>query len=505
MIEQTSLSIDQIIDQSFASASDWANSVVLYALKFNLPNADGLPQEVKIPLLILWLGFAGIFFTFYFRFINFSLFRHAWQTVFGRHDIKGQGQISSFQALTACLSGTVGLGNIAGVAVAVTIGGPGAVFWMIVMGFLGMATKFAEVTLGIKHRRYRDPSRPEEVSGGPMYYLEDAFQRLNKPRLGKFMGILFAVCCLAGALGGGNMFQANQTFAQFVVVTGGETSFWADKGWLFGVILAVLTGLVILGGIKSIARTAEKIVPLMAGIYLLLGLVVIVTHIDQLIPAIVTIVKLAFVPEAGLAGLVGAMVAGIQRASFSNEAGLGTAPIVHAPVQTNNPVAQGLVGMLGPFLDTVVICAMTGIMIVITGVYLNGDGLTGVQLTSQALSSAVSWFPYVLFGAVFLFCYSTLITYCYYGEKVMTYLFGEKKWVAFIFHVIFLIFIVIGSSTSLSKVIDLADAMILSMAIPNLIGVYILAPEIKQDLLSYIRDIKSKELAIQAKKQAEKS
>lgn len=489
------MSIDTVIDNAFGSVADLAVSVIFYSVDLGLENAAGEP--LTVPVILFWLAFASVFFTFYLGFINIRYFKHAIDVLRGRYDDPDtEGQINRFQALATSLSGTVGLGNIAGVAVAVSVGGPGAVFWMVVMGIFGMSTKFVEVTLGVKYRAHADLEHPEKLSGGPMYYLKAAFAKHKMPKVGAVVAFIFALCCIGGSLGGGNMFQANQAYTQMVSMTGGfegdAVSWWADKGWLFGLILAFLVGLVIIGGIKSIARVTSKLVPLMGGIYLVAGLIVIGIHYQNIPAAFITIFSDALSFNAGFGGFLGALLVGVQRAAFSNEAGLGSAAIVHATARTNKPISQGFVGMLGPFIDTVVICLVTALVIVISGAYMDHDGLEGVELTSRALESGVSWFPYVLGLTVFLFAYSTLITWSYYGMKCVGYLVGEKDWVDLLFKLVFCGFIVIGCSAQLGNVITFSDAMILSMGIPNIIGLYIFAPEIKKDLKEYLQGIKNK-------------
>ena len=442
---------------------------------------DGL--EVK--LLLLWLVSAALFFTFYLGFVNFRYFGYALKIVRGTYDKDCDGEISRFQALATSLSGTVGLGNIAGVAVAVSVGGPGAVIWMILMGVFSMATKFAEVTLGVKYRRHNDPKHPEGISGGPMFYLKEAFERKNIPYLGSVIAIIFAVCCIGGSLGGGNMFQANQAYQQVMEVTGGAEGPLAGKGWMFGLALAGLVALVILGGIQSIARVAGKLVPIMAGDHMIAGLIVIALHYTNIPEALMIMVQSAFSLEAGIGGFLGGILVGVQRAAFSNEAGLGSAPIVHSTAKCNSPAEQGMVGMLGPFIDTVVICTLTGLVIVITGVYNGADGVEGAQLTSNALAQGVSWFPYVLALTVFLFAYSTMITWSYYGVKAITFIFGERDWIAILFK-IFCACVVVGATMDLGSLVAFSDAMILSMGIPNILGLYLFAPEIKRELKNYV-------------------
>ncbi len=483
------MSKDSLINGTFSKLADISESFIFYSLDIGLTNAAGDP--ITVPLILLWLASASVFFTFYFGFINIRYFKHSVAVAFNRHpEPDADGQISSFQALATSLSGTVGLGNIAGVAVAVTVGGPGAALWMVIMGMFSMSTKFIEVTLGVKYRHHPDPEDRKKISGGPMYYLRDALNNCGIPHLGKVLATLFAVACIGGAIGGGNMFQANQSFAQVLNVTGGEASWFYGKGWVFGLMLAAMVAVVIIGGIKSIAAAASKIVPFMAGIYLLAGFIIIAMNLPALPNALGIIVTSAFSLQAGAGGFIGALLAGVQRATFSNEAGIGSSAIVHATAQTNIPAKQGIAGMMGSFVDTVVICMMTALIIVISGVYKTTDGMAGVELTSAAMGSAVSWFPYVLALCVVLFAYSTLITWYYYGEKCLTFLFGEKRWVALCFKLIFCAFVVIGAAAELRNVIRLSDAMFFSLAIPNIIGLYILAPEVKRDLKVYLQTLK---------------
>ena len=423
--------------------------------------------------------------------MNIRYFSHAFQLLRDKDsDSNSDGEINRFDALMTSLSGTVGLGNIAGVAVAISVGGPGAALWMAVMGVFGMSTKFMEVSLGVKYRQHGSKRHPEKISGGPMYYLRSAFSRRGHDRLGGFMAGLFAICCIGGTLGAGGLFQVNQAYNQALIISGGATGFLADKGWLFGLVTAILVGLVILGGIQWIAAVARRVVPLMAITYILTGFVVIGIHYDAIPSALETIVEMALYPQAGLGGVLGSLLVGVQRASFSNEAGLGSSAIAHSAVKTTEPVSQGIVGMLGPFVDTVVICMITALVIVISGAYLEGDGMEGVALTSRAFATGISWFPYVLAVTVFLFAYSTMISWSYYGLKCATYLFGEDDRVEAIYKILFCLFIVVGASADLSNIILFTDSMVLAMSVPNIIGLYMLAPEIKRDLNSYILRIK---------------
>ncbi|MCB9989024.1 MAG: alanine:cation symporter family protein [Rhodospirillales bacterium] len=479
------MNIDQAIEDRLGPASEAIASFVFYSVPV-------MGQEVK--LILAWLVIAALFFTFYLGFINIRYFAHAIAILRGKYDKPGaSGHINRFQALTTSLSGTVGLGNIAGVAVAVSVGGPGAVFWMAMMGLFGMTVKFAEVMLGVKYRHEKHlPDGRVKISGGPMYYLRDAFNNRDIPYIGNIMGAFFAVCVLFGAIGAGSLFQTNQTYQQLLTISGGQESFFADKGWLVGLCMAVLVGIVIIGGIKSIAAVASKIVPVMGIVYLLAGFVVIAMNYQQIPESLLIIVKEALVPEAGLGALFGALLMGVQRASFSNEAGLGSAAIAHSSVKTDQPVSQGFVGMLGPFIDTIIICMVTAFVIVISGAYMDKDGMEGVELTSRAFASSISWFPYVLAFTVFLFAYSTLISWSYYGVKGATFLFGEHSAVEIGYKLFYCLAVIVGASANLGSVINITDSLVFAMAVPNIIGLYLLAPEIKSDIRKYFQDIENK-------------
>lgn len=471
--------LDAAINEAVAPVANLVAGIIFYSVPVG---------DANLPLIVVWLVVAALFFTLYFGFINVRGFKHAIRVVRGDYtDPKDKGEVSHFQALTAALSGTVGLGNIAGVAVAVSIGGPGATFWMIMGGILGMSSKFVECTLGVK---YRNINADGSVSGGPMYYLSKGLAEQGKARLGRFLAVFFAICCIGGAFGGGNMFQANQTAQQIINVTGGSESFFADKAWLIGLLLAIMVGVVIIGGIKSIAKVTEKIIPFMAGIYLAAGAVILAMNADMIPTAINLIIEGAFSAEGVAGGVIGVMIQGFKRASFSNEAGIGSAAIAHSAVRTNEPLSEGFVSLLEPFIDTVVICTMTALVIVITGMYTTG-GMSGVELTSAAFGSAISWFPYVLAVAVVLFAYSTMISWSYYGTKAWTYLFGESKASDLTFKFIFCVFVVIGAAMNLGPVIDFSDSMIFAMALANIAGLYLLAPVVKRDLADYMARIKS--------------
>ncbi|KJE34526.1 alanine glycine permease [Thalassospira sp. HJ] len=473
--------LDEKINQAIAPISNVIAGTMFYSVPIG---------GTAFPLIVGWLVVAATIFTLYFGFVQFRRFGHAISLVKGDYSHpEDAGEVSHFQALATALSGTVGLGNIAGVAVAVSIGGPGATFWMILAGLLGMASKFTECTLGVKYRNEYEDGR---VSGGPMYYLSKGLAEKGKPGLGKVLAIIFSICCIGGAVGGGNMFQANQAFQQIVNVTGGDESFLAGSGWLFGLVMAIVVGVVIIGGIKSIAKVTEKIVPFMAVIYVTAGMIIILSNISMIGDAFAQIFVGAFTGAGVAGGVVGALIQGFKRAAFSNEAGIGSAAIAHAAVRTKEPVTEGYVALLEPFIDTVVICTMTALVITISG-ELN-SGLTGVELTSAAFASAFTWFPLILALAVVLFAFSTMLSWSYYGLKSWTYLVGEGKGKEIIFKLFFCLCVIVGASMSLGPVIDFSDSMIFAMAIPNIIGLYLLMPVVRGEINQYWAKIESGEI-----------
>jgi AGCS family alanine or glycine:cation symporter len=477
-------SLSDKIDSFFKPlVSDYLVPVIFWdPLKF-----FGIDIGADIPIVVVWLVFGALFFTFRMKFINFRGFKHALSLVRGDYDDpEDKGEVSHFQALTTALSATVGLGNIAGVAIAISVGGPGATFWMIVAGLLGMSSKFVECTLGVKYRKLDENG---EVSGGPMYYLRDGLAKYNMPIIGKILAVMFAILCIGGSFGGGNMFQANQAYAQL----SGQFPALAGNGPLFGLILASLVGVVIIGGIKSIANVTEKIVPLMALLYVGTALVIILINISEVGNVFVLIFNGAFAPDAAFGGVIGVLIQGFRRAAFSNEAGVGSAAIAHSAAKTKEPVSEGIVSLLEPFIDTVVICTMTALVIIFTGMY-NVEGLEGAQMTSNAFGSVFSWFPYLLVIAIFLFAFSTMISWSYYGLKSWEFLFGKSKFSEYSYKSIFLLFIIVGSSVKLGAVLDFSDMMILAMAFPNIIGLLILSKEVKIDLNSYLKRLKSGEI-----------
>ncbi|WP_397363405.1 alanine/glycine:cation symporter family protein [Olleya sp. R77988] len=488
--------------------------------KKDMPNMVSLKATAPFTQ-VFWVLFplilGAIYFTFYFRFINFRGFLTSVNIVRGKYDdldhhesLVGagdstpggdnietiaienhEGEVSHFQALTAALSATVGLGNIAGVAIAVSIGGAGATFWMIVAGFLGMASKFVECTLGVK---YRDIAEDGTVFGEPMYYLTKGLKDKGMAGLGKVLAVIFAIFVIGGSFGGGNMFQVNQAAQLFEHMTGGEQSFIHGYRWMFGLVMAVLVGIVIIGGIKKIAKVTDKIVPFMVVIYVAASLFVIIVNYNMIGDAFTQIFNGAFSPEGVAGGVIGVLVQGFRRAAFSNEAGVGSASIAHSAVKTKYAASEGLVALLEPFIDTVVVCTMTALVLIITGnVTAANAGLDdagAILLTSGAFESAISWFPYVLTIAVVLFAFSTMISWSYYGYQGWAYLFGRTKKMEYAYKVLFCLFVIVGASISLGSVIGFSDAMIFAMMVPNMVGLVLLAPKVREELKKYMSAIK---------------
>lgn len=511
------IGLDEKINQAFTPFANTIESIVLYSFPIG---------DTKIPLIVIILSLGGLFFSFYFGFPSLTKFGLALRVVQGKYDeieskdatdthpeetvftvdgdivdtIKDEhhhGEVSHFQALATAVSGTVGLGNIAGVTIAISLGGPGATFWMIVSGLLGMTLKFVECTLGVQ---YRDINKDGIVFGGPMYYLSKGLKEKGHEKLGKFLAAFFAVLCIGGSFGGGNAAQSNQAAAQLVSLfnmTGGSS------GFIIGLGIAILVGIVIIGGIKRIATVTEKLVPLMAIIYIVACLIVIATHYHFIGTAFSQIFSQAFNPQAGLGGLIGVLVIGFRRAAFSNEAGAGSASIAHSAVRTKYSASEGLVALLEPFIDTVVICTMTALVIIIfngngaftygsQAVTINGVSYQGATLTSLAFADSISWFPTVLTIAIFLFAISTMISWSYYGQQAWMYLFGRSKTMEMTYKLLFLLFIIIGASANMSSVWGFSDAMILAMVFPNMIGLIFLFPVVKQQLDRYEKAIKGK-------------
>ena len=477
------LSVSDCVDKYFAPFSDAFSGAIFTSVTI---------AGTKVPVIILFLILSSIFYTIYLRLIGIWGFKHSLKQLFGKyhkeHDNDRDGEVSSMGAFATALSGTVGLGNIAGVAIAISIGGPGAMFWMIFGALCGMASKFLECTLAVKYRRFNADG---SVSGGPMFYIAHGLTRKGLRWLGQPLALIFALMCVPGALGGGNMLQINQATQQVINITGGESSFFAAHSWVFGLIVAIIVGLIIVGGIKSIANVTSKIVPIMCGLYLFAAAAIILMNFQHIPHAIYVIVKEAFMPQSVVGGVIGTIIIGFRRSVQSNEAGSGSAPIAYAAVKTNEPISQGFVSLMEPFLDTVIICSLTAFVIIITGEYLNyREGITGVELTSAAFGGTISFFPYVLAVVIILFAISTIISWAYYGQKAWSYLFGEGFKRTKVYQIMFCIFIVIGSCMNLQSVIDFTDATMLAMAAPNLIAIFILLPEIKQDLIAYCKKYK---------------
>lgn len=514
--------LDEKVNDAFMPFASWWEGFVLTSIPMG---------EYNIPIVLILLISGATFFTIYFKFPSISQFPLAINTVRGKYDeldhhgveqtdlnvadgdLQGtikdesqEGEVSHFQALATAVSGTVGLGNIAGVAVAIALGGPGATFWMIICGLIGMSTKFVECTLGVK---YRDVDENGTVYGGPMYYLSRGLDQMGFKVLGKILGVVFAILCVGASFGGGNAFQSNQAAVQLTTMfdlQGGAT------GVIIGVILAILVGIVIIGGIKKIASVTEKIVPFMAGTYVLASLVIIFSNIQYIGEAFSMIFAGAFTPAAGIGGVVGVIIVGFQRAAFSNEAGAGSAAIAHSAVKTKYPASEGVVALLEPFIDTVVICTMTALVIIFfnmdagafdygnavgSTVLLNESGtyVGGVDLTSMAYDSVIPGFRYVLTVAIILFAFSTMISWSYYGLQSWKFLFGRGKTADTVYKILFLLFVVVGAAATLDAVIKFSDAMILALVFPNMIGLLFLFPKVKKELKKYMTDIKTSKQA----------
>jgi len=452
-------------------------------------------SEAEVPLLIAWLGIGALYLTLRMGFVNLTMMRHAFHIIRGRYKTQGaEGEVTSFQALTTALSATVGLGNIAGVAIAITIGGPGATLWMIFAGFLGMSSKFTEVTLA---QMYREKRADGHIMGGAMEYLSKGLAEKGFMGLGRILAAIFAVLTIFASLGGGNAFQVSQAKGAVMSLT----PVFDGMPWLFGSIMAVLVGLVIIGGIKRIAQIAEGLVPSMVLLYVMACLWIIFSHIDQLPQAFSTIFNEAFHPTAVAGGIIGAIVQGFKRAAFSSEAGLGSAAIAHSAAMVKYPVRQGIVALYEPFIDTIIICTMTALVIVITGVYdvtahpelkTLIDNEEGAALTSAAFGTVVSWFPHILTICVILFAYSTMISWSYYGERCWTYLFGERF--SIIYRLIFINVIILSSMVSAKSIVAFSDMALLAMAFPNFIALYWLSGKVKRALNEYRAKLKSGEL-----------
>ena len=529
--ENAEKGIDERVNDAFMPFAVWWENLILTSVPIG---------DLNVPIVVILLVLGATFFTIYFKFPSITRFPTAINTVRGKYvdiekhgvdklyendeplaeediqdtirDESAAGEVSHFQALATAVSGTVGLGNIAGVAVAIATGGPGATFWMIVCGLLGMATKFVECTLGVK---YRDVGEDGTIFGGPMYYLSKGLKATGKAGLGKILAGLFAVLCVGASFGGGNAFQSNQATVQLSSLIGLEGG---SSGFIIGIVLAILVGIVIIGGIKRIAKITEKVVPFMAGIYVLAALIIIFANFNYIDDAFGLIFKGAFTPMAGLGGFMGVLIVGFQRAAFSNEAGAGSAAIAHSAVKTKYPASEGVVALLEPFIDTVVICTMTALVIIffnIDGANMQsvfqygavegsnvmisekGQMIGGVDLTSEAFDSVIPGFSYILTIAIVLFAFSTMISWSYYGLQSWKYLFGRGKTADLVYKVLFLLFVVIGAAATLDAVIKFSDAMILALVFPNMIGLLLLFPKVREEMKRYIGAITKKAEAIE--------
>jgi alanine or glycine:cation symporter, AGCS family len=462
------MTVDETINAWLAPIADWLGKVVFYAV----PVAGA-----ELPLILVWLIAGGVVCTLAFRFVNLRGFGHSLRVIRGDYSQRtSPGEASPFQALSTAVSGTVGLGAIGGVAIAVTLGGPGAAFWMVVAGFLGMSTKFAEVTLAVKYRKVRPDGT---VSGGAMYYVPIALERRGWPRLGKFLAGFFCVAAVGGSL---TIFQVNQAYVQFNAVTG------FDQAFVFGLVIAVWIGFVLFGGVKRIVQWTDKLSPLMCLLYIVACAVVLGANAANVPGALLTIVREAFAPEAVTGGVIGALIAGFRRAAFANEAGLGSAPMAHATVRTNEPMSQGFAALMEPFLDTVIICLATALVVVVSGVYQTSSA-EGIALTSDAFATVVPWFPIVLAVVAILFALSTVLSWGYYGEQAWTWLFGERQPSRVAYRLFLCAVLSVAGTFDINQLTNIVDSLNFSMAIPNLIAVYLLLPELRADLADYWRRV----------------
>ena len=507
--DNKSRSITEIIDSGFGQTNKVLENIFFFDVSGGTLGTDRNGKPVSVPFVIFWLVVGAIYFSVRMGFIGLRVFAHAVQCLRGKYSKKGDaGEVTHFQALSTALSATVGLGNIAGVAIAIGLGGPGATFWMIVAGLLAMTLKFTEATAA---QMYRETRPDGHVMGGAMEYLSRGFKEVGMGPLGKILAILFCIFCIGASLGGGNAFQISQSqlvvtqvISDLIPAISPATAY--QYRWIYGVVLVLMVGVVIIGGLRRIAHTAEAIVPFMVLLYVATCLWIIGMNFSAIPAAFALIFTEAFSLQAGIGGMIGVMIAGFRRAAFSNEAGIGSAAIAHATAKTAYPIRQGIVASLEPFIDTVVICTMTALVIVITSHYLGAPGLSaetkllieqggtaaGAQVTAIAFKSQVTWFPYILAVCVFLFAYSTMISWSYYGERCWSYIFGEKS--AIIYKLIFLLFIMLGSLASVGNILDFTDYLFFAMALPNLIALYLLQNKIARALKDYLAKLRSGEL-----------
>ncbi|CUV65712.1 Sodium:alanine symporter [Sulfurovum sp. enrichment culture clone C5] len=481
------------MNEFFVQFTSFLDSALFFDIFF------GSVEGTKVPFVVALLIFGGVYLTLKFNFVNLKMFAHSYKIIMGKYRTKDDvGIIEPRQSLTTALSATVGLGNIAGVAIAIAVGGPGATFWMIVAGFLGMTLKFTEVTLSLKYREFLPDGT---IIGGGMGYLKKGFTEKGYPKLGKALAVVFAIFLIGAAIGGGNTFQVSQALG----AVSNEISFFKEYPWVFGVVIAFLTGFVIIGGVKRIAHTTEKIVPLMVGVYMLAGIFVLIANMDKIPLALQEIFVGAFAPTAVAGGVVGVIVQGFQRAAFSSEAGIGSAPIAHSTARVKYPVRQGMVALYEPFIDTVIVCTTTALVIVTTNVCDPSgsfcaliDARNGSALTAEAFRTVIWWFPAILSFSIFMFAFSTLIAWSYYGEIAWVYLFGVKS--VMVYKIIYLFFVVLATVVSMGTMVDFSTVLFLALAIPNIFGLIVMSTDVKNMLNDYLQKLKSGELDREALK-----
>ena len=465
--------VGDFIQGIFGPFVDWLEALVFFAVPIG---------GAELPLVVVWLVAGGVFCTVYLRVRPLKDARQTLNVIRGRLARKSDtGQVTSFQAFATEMAGTVGLGNIAGVAVAITLGGPGAAFWIAAAGLLGMSLKLAEATLS---QMYRKEKPDGTVAAGPMHILSIGLKAAGKPRLGKFLGGFYAIGMALAVMGAGNVFQSNQVALHLTDITGGDESFFANQPWVIGIILAIPAGAVILGGVESIAKATGRLVPIMTVLYAVAILVVLGVNITSIPEAIGLILSNAFTPDGVTGGVIGVAIIGIQRALFSNVAGVGTSAMAHGITKNRRPAEEGLVAAWEPFVDSVVVCSMTAIAIVVTGEYLN-EGADGVTLATNAFATVTGGFTYLLSACIILFAFSTVLSYCYYGQANFAYLFNDSKVAKQIYNVVYLVMIVVGSAVSLDTVVRFSDATFFLVSIPNILGIYLLTKPLRRELTLY--------------------
>lgn len=477
------MNLDAIIDSTLAPIADKVSSLIFSYVMIG---------NVKVEFLTSLLIISAFYFTIRTNFIGFWGFKHAIKLITNNYkhktnngyQRKKKGELSSFQALSATISASAGIGNVAGSAAAVSIGGPGVIFWMIIAGIFSMALKFSEVLLGVK---FRQTNPDGTVSGGPMYYIPVAFKSFGQKGelIGKFLSKTYAVCCIFAMIGGWNLFQINAMTAQYTEVTGEDNSIFANNGWILGVIVASITWFTIIGGIKAIGKFTSKVTPIMCSLYVTSAFIVCLMNIHHLPDTIMLIIREAFSPKAMTGGAFACLLWGFRRAMFANESGLGTAPIAFSAVNTNKPVAQAFISMLQPFVDTVIVGVATAFVIVVSNAYLTVEGIAGIELTSKAFATICPAFPIILTIMASCFVLSTMLCGSYYGLKAWGFLFGEGKLKTRIFQIIYCLCIIAGSAMNFQSIINLSDAVTLFLAVPNLIAVFMLSNIIIKELKRY--------------------